>query len=315
MQVILKQTIEAYEITKVDGCEIQYKDGNMSGLSSFQPGFIEFYQPKVGDYLIQEYPTKRWRVEQKGMYQVLYVSIGTAPAIKLNRNFDDEEETRAEKELTLSPEEAIRCGDADEPCDAYKQLNEAVWKAPREIGGGRRVKASPVACFKDDTVAILGSGREVDTKGYFAIGGSRASRAVEHGDMCVSTYAGRMIFVIKQAFNEDFTFDRPASVEDDAVEPDTLREGLGMPPIDDADVGRVVVPIGSFGFTIRELLMGNKMYRKGWNGKDMWIELQVPDDHSKMTQPYIYINTPQMLIPWLASQSDMLANDWYVFID
>ena len=49
----------------------------------------------------------------------------------------------------------------------------------------------------------------------------------------------------------------------------------------------------------------------------MWLELQVPDAHSKMTLPYIYLNyphdslhTPGARVPWLASQTDMLAEDW-----
>lgn len=75
-----------------------------------------------------------------------------------------------------------------------------------------------------------------------------------------------------------------------------------------------------FGHTIRRLKAGGRMARKGWNGKGIFIELQVPDAHSKMTHPYIYINTtglqtdnpdaPKSLVPWLASQTDMLADDW-----
>lgn len=44
-----------------------------------------------------------------------------------------------------------------------------------------------------------------------------------------------------------------------------------------------------------------------------WIELQRPDAHSKMSLPYLYIRTVQGdLVPWLASQTDMLAEDWNV---
>ena len=56
---------------------------------------------------------------------------------------------------------------------------------------------------------------------------------------------------------------------------------------------------------------GGRFARAGWNGKNMYIELQVPDEHSKMTLPYIYMKTVQGdLVPWLASQTDMLADDW-----
>lgn len=51
----------------------------------------------------------------------------------------------------------------------------------------------------------------------------------------------------------------------------------------------------------------------GWNGKNMWLALQVPDAHSKMSLPYIYMSTAQGdLVPWLASQTDVLATDWDV---
>ena len=67
----------------------------------------------------------------------------------------------------------------------------------------------------------------------------------------------------------------------------------------------------NFGQAIEGLKRGGRASRVGWNGKGMYLKLQVPDEHSKMTQPYIYIKTVQDdLIPWLASQADMLAEDW-----
>ncbi len=77
----------------------------------------------------------------------------------------------------------------------------------------------------------------------------------------------------------------------------------------------------SFGFgqAIEELKAGKKLQRSGWNGKGLWLELQVPDEHSKMTLPYIFINYPTDAInmpgarvPWLASQTDVLAEDWQI---
>jgi hypothetical protein len=68
-----------------------------------------------------------------------------------------------------------------------------------------------------------------------------------------------------------------------------------------------------FGFALEQLNNGNRVSRKGWNGKDMWVELQVPDTHSKMTRPYIYMSTVDAaLVPWVASQTDLLADDWFV---
>lgn len=74
-----------------------------------------------------------------------------------------------------------------------------------------------------------------------------------------------------------------------------------------------------FGWALNCLKRGQQVARSGWNGKGMWLELQRPDAHSKMTLPYIYLNypddsenTPGARVPWLASQTDVLAEDWHV---
>ncbi len=67
----------------------------------------------------------------------------------------------------------------------------------------------------------------------------------------------------------------------------------------------------NFGDALERLKDGHRVTRAGWNGRDMWIELQRPDKHSKMTLPYIYMRTVDGdLVPWLASQTDLLSNDW-----
>lgn len=74
----------------------------------------------------------------------------------------------------------------------------------------------------------------------------------------------------------------------------------------------------NFGEALDCLKQGKKVARSGWNGKGLWLELQLPDAGSKMTLPYIFIsyppdatNTPGARVPWLASQTDLLAADWY----
>lgn len=67
------------------------------------------------------------------------------------------------------------------------------------------------------------------------------------------------------------------------------------------------------GWALKQMHNGLKVARAGWNGRGMWLALQVPDAHSKMTLPYIYMKTAQGdLVPWLASQTDILATDWDV---
>lgn len=76
----------------------------------------------------------------------------------------------------------------------------------------------------------------------------------------------------------------------------------------------------TFGDALVCLKQGFKVARKGWNGKGIFIKLQKPGENNKMTSPYIFIDTtglqtdnphaPKSCVPWLASQTDMLAEDW-----
>lgn len=71
------------------------------------------------------------------------------------------------------------------------------------------------------------------------------------------------------------------------------------------------------GRAVKLLHEGKALVRKGWNGKDQFLKLQIPDENSKMTEPYVYMkivkaDQPQVLIPWLCSQADLLATDWHI---
>ncbi len=91
---------------------------------------------------------------------------------------------------------------------------------------------------------------------------------------------------------------------------------------DDIDEYTLDIQTFTFGEAISNLKRGKKVARKGWNGKGIYIEMQRPDEHSKMILPYIYIVTnglvtdnpdaPKGIVPWLASQTDMLAEDWVI---
>ena len=79
-----------------------------------------------------------------------------------------------------------------------------------------------------------------------------------------------------------------------------------------------------FGSAIEALKAGKRVRRRGWNGKGIFLELQRPDENSKMTSPYIFIDTtglqtdnpdaPKSRVPWLASQTDMLSEDWELVV-
>jgi hypothetical protein len=69
--------------------------------------------------------------------------------------------------------------------------------------------------------------------------------------------------------------------------------------------------IGGFGTALAALKKGMAVARAGWNGKDMWLQLQRPDANSNMSLPYIFICTADGdLVPWVASQTDLMADDW-----
>jgi len=83
----------------------------------------------------------------------------------------------------------------------------------------------------------------------------------------------------------------------------------------------------NFGQAIEALKQGERVTRQGWNGKGLTIELQIIDQHSKMTLPYLFMNYPSTpasenapqnhidaKVPWLASQNDVLAEDWALVI-
>ena len=81
----------------------------------------------------------------------------------------------------------------------------------------------------------------------------------------------------------------------------------------------------NFGDALICLKHGNAVQREGWNGKGLYLRLQKPDENSKMTLPYIYMCYPSTpasptmpedhlnaKVPWLASQTDMLSEDWQI---
>ena len=71
--------------------------------------------------------------------------------------------------------------------------------------------------------------------------------------------------------------------------------------------------IRGIGWAIKQMQNGSSVTRHGWNGPGQHLQLQVPDSMSKMTSPYVYLRTAQgNLVPWLPSQTDLLATDWEI---
>jgi hypothetical protein len=86
---------------------------------------------------------------------------------------------------------------------------------------------------------------------------------------------------------------------------------------------RLYSETGTFGWALSMLKRGFKVARKGWNGKNQYIELAtnisyvnsnkeiINVNHSSMGNKAIaFVGTSGVQLGWLASQSDMLSNDW-----
>ena len=73
----------------------------------------------------------------------------------------------------------------------------------------------------------------------------------------------------------------------------------------------MMMPSSGFDAAIVALKEGKRVTRKGWNGQGMWLSLVLPAEQNHL--PYIQMSTVNgQLVPWLASQTDMLANDWMI---
>ena len=71
----------------------------------------------------------------------------------------------------------------------------------------------------------------------------------------------------------------------------------------------------NFSWAFLHLLENGRVRRSGWNASNQWLEVQWPDEHSKMQLPYIYLHNAQgCLVPWAPSQGDLFGSDWF-FVD
>jgi hypothetical protein len=80
-----------------------------------------------------------------------------------------------------------------------------------------------------------------------------------------------------------------------------------------------------FDEAIKEIKNGKKLQRIGWNGKGQYIELATRISYTNSTNEVIdcnhtdignkaiaFVGTSGVQIGWLASQADMLAEDWQI---
>lgn len=81
----------------------------------------------------------------------------------------------------------------------------------------------------------------------------------------------------------------------------------------------------NFGKALEAIKDGKKARRKGWNGKEQYIELATGISYKSATGEIVnceheaignkaiaFVGTSGVQMGWLASQADMLADDWEV---
>ena len=80
----------------------------------------------------------------------------------------------------------------------------------------------------------------------------------------------------------------------------------------------------TFGEAVEALKSGRRVARTGWNGKGMWLGLVRAYDYNPSSGevnaalgfkklPWIGMKTADnCFVPWLASQTDVLAEDWLI---
>jgi hypothetical protein len=64
-----------------------------------------------------------------------------------------------------------------------------------------------------------------------------------------------------------------------------------------------------FGHAIAAMKKGLTVRLPKW-APDVFLSIQSPDEHSKMTAQYIYVTSRFGLVPWIPTQIEMLSEEW-----
>lgn len=69
-----------------------------------------------------------------------------------------------------------------------------------------------------------------------------------------------------------------------------------------------------FSEALRLMKLGKAMTRLAWNNKSIQVKVQVPDEYSKMTEPYLYMEKEGVVdtkrFPLDLSAESIFAEDW-----
>lgn len=158
--------------------------------------------------------------------------------------------------------------------------------------GTKIVQAAPAIRF------LLKSGENMIVEKDDKLAMDYAKAMVEDGEVTAweETYA--------VVYKDGYSSWSPAMVFEEAY-----RETTGMP----------------FGLAIEAAKMGKKIARSGWNGKSQYVELAScisyknnagevvnVEHHNIGNKALAFVGTSGVQMGWLASQADMLADDWHI---
>jgi len=133
---------------------------------------------------------------------------------------------------------------------------------------------------------------DADRKGTFE-GGFIARDPKNHKDQW---------FVSAKYFAENFS-EQPAEIQEGTPEgtPKTYHNS-------EASGARKNV---SFGQALETVKLGGFMRLPSWSA-DVKIKAQFPDKNSKMTAPYLYVESRFGMVPWKETMIELFSNDWEI---
>lgn len=66
----------------------------------------------------------------------------------------------------------------------------------------------------------------------------------------------------------------------------------------------------SFEEALSKIKSGKGVMRLTYWKPDVFISIQIPDEHSKMTHPYLYISSRFGKIPWMPTVVELFSEAW-----
>lgn len=67
----------------------------------------------------------------------------------------------------------------------------------------------------------------------------------------------------------------------------------------------------TFGLALEAMKQGKAVRLPSWK-EDVSIKAQFPDEHSKMTAPYLYVESRFGCVPWKETMIELFSDDWII---